>query len=657
MNYRKITALSTAALILLSTMFSGCKVQSSNTSDITDSSNISAAEPDSSTSESDSTSGSTSHSDKQRSVTEIPNGELTAYDEFLQGLWVDESGFIAMFDGDKSVTVYNSINVLEGHLHSDVDEEVTEVKAKITAVDENTISIEADGEKYTAYYADSDKGIKITDKLKSDLNGEWASVMYGAEVISQIDTDANKMASWIEMQDKNETESTKQKYICVYDGGRMKISDSLFSSTYVYPRFKSENVLTMYSDYMSSDLYRKDSKEYKDAHNADGVLNGEWVDPDDLSEVWTFSDDTLDINGTVYNNISAVYEHGYINVSQDGKMICKSSTPDEYDENISVEINGESKVLWKSDSEKIVQARKDAEMLEENAELFEKYPDEYGWTKFCDYGDIVALADAAYIDKYSAYNYFLVGTPQELASFVYYVNTQNSEQGQLTLEITADIDLKGYEWAAMGWSGNGDHPFQYMIYGGGHTIKNMTIDTDDSDIGFIGWSAVGGVDNLHFENARVSGGSNVGVIAGQAIMSVFKDCTASGEVNGSSAGSLVGYEASGNFYNCSADVTVNGESFDYLSWNEMRKDNIKIENPVTITISDDHTVTRPEVEGYINLGWQVFYNGEEVLHRNAEDEYSYKYFGGSPGEYKIYLTAYVEGQYVPISNAVEYTIY
>lgn len=57
--------------------------------------------------------------------------------------------------------------------------------------------------------------------------------------------------------------------------------------------------------------------------------------------------------------------------------------------------------------------------------------------------------------------------PQELASFVYYVNTQPVEQGQISLVLTADIDLCDYKWAPMGWSGGGnsDHPFSFCVYG------------------------------------------------------------------------------------------------------------------------------------------------------------------------------------------------
>ena len=53
----------------------------------------------------------------------------------------------------------------------------------------------------------------------------------------------------------------------------------------------------------------------------------------------------------------------------------------------------------------------------------------------------------------------------------------------------------------------------------------------------------------------------------------------------------------------------------------------------------------------------VYENGKEMLHRNAEGELSYRYFGNEPGHsYEIYLSAYVKGQYVPISNIIKYTV-
>lgn len=127
-------------------------------------------------------------------------------------------------------------------------------------------------------------------------------------------------------------------------------------------------------------------------------------------------------------------------------------------------------------------------------------------------------------------------------------------------------------------------------------------------------------------------------------------------MQGSSAGSLLGYEAGVTLKNCSANVMVNGEQFDFLSWNEKEKSEIIIEDPVTITMDAEYTVTRPDVTGYQNLGWTVIYNGEVVLERNAENEYSYQYYRTDPGTYEIYLSAYVSGQYVPISNTLSYSI-
>ncbi|MBQ7980877.1 MAG: hypothetical protein IJ305_04630, partial [Oscillospiraceae bacterium] len=98
------------------------------------------------------------------------------------------------------------------------------------------------------------------------------------------------------------------------------------------------------------------------------------------------------------------------------------------------------------------------------------------------------------------------------------------------------------------------------------------------------------------------------------------------------------------------------EPFDFLTYNDKAKSEIVIENPVEITIDDTYTVTRPEVEGYANLGWLIEKDGLQVLHRNAENELSYQYFGRDSGVYTICLTAFVNGQYVPISNIIEYTI-
>jgi hypothetical protein len=239
------------------------------------------------------------------------------------------------------------------------------------------------------------------------------------------------------------------------------------------------------------------------------------------------------------------------------------------------------------------------------------------------------------------------------------VNTSDAtyfEYSVTFISIENDIDLSNYKWAPMGWSDNTEeHPFYGQITGNSHTINGLTIDSNDSDVGFIGWG-LGSVSDLNLTNASVSGSSNVGVLAGQAILGSYSNCHVDGSVQGNTAGSLLGYEANTKIKNCTANVLVNGEQFDYLSWNEKEKSEIIIEDPVIITMDAEYTVTRPDVTGYQNLGWTVIYNGEVVLERNAENEFSYQYYRTDPGTYEIYLSADVSGQYVPISNTLSYTI-
>ncbi|MGN0674155.1 MAG: hypothetical protein ACI4KG_00230 [Oscillospiraceae bacterium] len=394
-------------------------------------------------------------------------------------------------------------------------------------------------------------------------------------------------------------------------------------------------------------------------YDASGKLKGYWINIDSPYEQWIFnSDGTVEIAGEEHS-FSALY-NGYndydIRLIIDGINEYTVFKYYIYDDCLELEKDGEQITLYPEGSDEVKEARRFLKFKETNAELFEKYPDNDGWMEYRDYGDIPTLADAAYIESSVEQGVFLVSTPEELASFNYYVNT--SPEGQyLLMQLQNDIDLEGYEWVPMGWSGGqNDHPFTCLVDGNGCTIKNMKIISGGTDIGFIGWETFCYVGNITFENAFIDGGNDVGIITGQAICGSYENCHVSGEVYGRTAGSMLGYEANCSIKDCTADVIVNDEKFDFISWNEKEKSEIVIEDPVEITIDENHTVTRPEVEGYYNLGWMVFYNGEQVLHRNAEGELSYRYFLEESGTYEIYLSAYVSGQYVPISNTVTYTI-
>ncbi|MBO5324750.1 MAG: hypothetical protein J6A80_00825 [Lachnospiraceae bacterium] len=292
-----------------------------------------------------------------------------------------------------------------------------------------------------------------------------------------------------------------------------------------------------------------------------------------------------------------------------------------------------------------------------DAQLLVKYPDTNGWMEKCDTGDIPYLANAGYIDKSVRDGIFMVSTPEELASFVYYVNTVEEGQAQY-MQLVNDIDLEGYEWAPMGWyDGEGtDMPFSGGIYGEGYTIRNMHIESNENYTGFISRGLYNGVWDLTLENAYVKGNISPAILTGQATRGWYENCHVSGEVYGDKAGSLLGSSSTYDIFDCTADVMVNGETFNFLTYNEKAISEIVIEEPIVIVLHDDYSVTRTAGPEYTNLGWQVKKDGIVVVERDSASATTYCYADQSPGTYSICLTAFVDGYYMPVSNVVEYTI-
>lgn len=391
--------------------------------------------------------------------------------------------------------------------------------------------------------------------------------------------------------------------------------------------------------------------ETNEVTNENERIAGFYVNVDSPYEQWHFYEDgRAHIAGQELTYETKIIENYFFVILSDGR---KFNTVFYYDGRLSLKDADGIITLYEEGSDEVLGAREKLRLYRENEDLFEKFPDENGWIEECCYGDIPDLADAEYIEKSLAEGTFYVSTPEELASFNYYVNTASYNTFQY-MQLQNDIDLEGYNWVPMGWSGG--NPFCSIVNGNSFSIKNMTIDCNEGSVGFIGWETGCNVQNLKIENARVNGHTEVGILTGQAIGGSYINCHVSGEVNGYRAGSMIGHSANNIISDCTADVIVNGEPFDFLTYNDKAKSEIVIENPVEITIDDTYTVTRPEVEGYTNLGWMIYKDGVQMLHRNAENELSYQYFLQDPGEYKIYLTAFVQGQYVPISNIIEYTI-
>lgn len=280
------------------------------------------------------------------------------------------------------------------------------------------------------------------------------------------------------------------------------------------------------------------------------------------------------------------------------------------------------------------------------------------WERECDTESIMTLANKQWaIDN--APN-FKVSSAEQLASVVWYVNGINSDEVNITLE--KDIDLSDYQWKPMGWS-HGSNRFSGTVDGQGHTIYGMTIMEDDVQSGFIGYGLGVTVKNINFVDAYVSASNCTGIVGGEIYTTPepWENISVQGKVNGGSDdyACIVGRETAITFKNCSADVIVNGEPFEYLSYRQKRIDEVEIVETFNLTLNDDYTITCDEHEGFMNIGWMVLKDDVQALHRIKENEKTldtHKWVGDSPAKYTIYLTAYINGTYVRVSNIIEYTL-
>lgn len=302
-----------------------------------------------------------------------------------------------------------------------------------------------------------------------------------------------------------------------------------------------------------------------------------------------------------------------------------------------------------------------------------QYPSD--WERESYVGSIMDLADKQWAMENAPV--FHVSTPEQLASVVYYNNAilGNASQLQyLEVYLEGDIDLAGYAWVPMGWSGVGNNCFNGLIDGQGHVIRNMTIDGANlSHSAFIGYSTGVEVRNITFENAYVSGGSYTGIVGGEIYMSdEWENVHVSGVLDGNNSGrkgevgSIIGREAYLHFKDCTADVVYRNrdgseERLEYFSHRQEVIANTPATEDFQLTIEEDGSVSRTTSEKqFRNLCWHLEVNGVEKLQRLAENETNYNpywvfedYLDGE-NECLMWLEAFTGETYTRVSNVIEY---
>ena len=134
--------------------------------------------------------------------------------------------------------------------------------------------------------------------------------------------------------------------------------------------------------------------------------------------------------------------------------------------------------------------------------------------------------------------------------------------GKTDINITLDtnIDLTGKDWTPIGTSFR--NKYTGTFDGGGHTIKGLTVTTNDQFVGLFGSIGYAGtVKNVMMEDVQITSNRSSGFAGGVAGYSdgTIENCSVSGSVSGTVyVGGVVGAQWNGSITGCSSSATVKG---------------------------------------------------------------------------------------------------
>ena len=136
----------------------------------------------------------------------------------------------------------------------------------------------------------------------------------------------------------------------------------------------------------------------------------------------------------------------------------------------------------------------------------------------------------------------------------------NGGKSDINITLDTDIDLTGKNWTPIGTSF--DNSYKGTFDGGGHTIKGLTVTTNDQFVGLFGYlDKAGTVKNVVMEGIQITsnhGSSQAGGVVGFS-RGTIENCSVSGSVSGTVyVGGVVGAQWGGSITGCSSSATVKG---------------------------------------------------------------------------------------------------
>ena len=157
---------------------------------------------------------------------------------------------------------------------------------------------------------------------------------------------------------------------------------------------------------------------------------------------------------------------------------------------------------------------------------------------------------------------WIVRTAAQMEALAQSVNQGNSYSGQ-RIRLMADLDLSGRRWNPIGfYRERGSRPFKGVFDGNGHVVRGLNIEAPAAGMaGLFGVLEGATVVRLTIEDASVSGGSNVGILAGLAVRSELKNCSVSGSVLGTeNVGGMIGKASESRMSGLSFSGTIKGRA-------------------------------------------------------------------------------------------------
>ena len=141
----------------------------------------------------------------------------------------------------------------------------------------------------------------------------------------------------------------------------------------------------------------------------------------------------------------------------------------------------------------------------------------------------------------------------------------NGGKTDINITLDTDIDLTGKNWTPIGTSFS--NKYTGTFDGGGHTIKGLTVTTNDQFVGLFGYlDKAGTVKNVVMEGIQITSNhvlmsGNTGGVVGYS-WGTIENCSVSGSVSGTNCvGGVVGSQKAGSITGCSSSAIVKGTRY------------------------------------------------------------------------------------------------